>query len=94
MRVFYSVALLFLLMAADCSVGYAADAQIEIVVCNKKWPPPGCRDFPVTTALPPSPQFAAAQGYSLQMKGLNEEQLQKVLSLLGIDKSRIDLAPQ
>lgn len=70
---------------------HAADAQTAITICNDRWHPP-CRDFPVTTFVPGS-QATTGMGerYSLQVKSLDQSQLQRILPILGIDQSKIDL---
>jgi hypothetical protein len=93
MRAFFSAGL-FLLVSGHLASAYGADARIAVTICNDRWNPP-CRDFPVTTAVPVSPQIAeAGQRYSFQMKNLNQEQLNKLLSLLGVDQSKINLEAQ
>jgi hypothetical protein len=93
MRALYSAALL-LLLSGPWASAYGADARTAVTICNDRWNPP-CRDFPVTTAVPVSPQIAeTGQRYSFQMKNLNQDQLHKVLSLLGIDQNKINLESQ
>jgi hypothetical protein len=88
------LAAMLLVMAAANTPTYAADARVLITICNTQWSPP-CRDFPVTTAVPVSEDAApaaAANSYSVQLKGLNDNQLQKVFSMLGIDKNQVNLS--
>jgi hypothetical protein len=82
---------LFLLVSGHLTSAYGADARVLVTICNDNWNP-RCRDFPVTTAVPVSPQTAeVGQRYSLQLKDLSQEQLNKALSLLGVDQSKINL---
>jgi hypothetical protein len=93
MRALFCGALL-LVAAGNLASANGEEAQIQIVICNEKLNPP-CRNYPTTMAVPVSPKIAEVrEKYSFQMKDLNEEELQKVFSLLGIDKSKINLAPQ
>jgi hypothetical protein len=88
---------LILLGSASFVSAYAADAEASFKgqICNVNWNPP-CRPFDVSTAIPESPQSAEAQQprYSFQINRLTKEQLEKVLSLLGADKSKINLNEQ
>lgn len=93
MRAVFS-ALLLSALFGNLTSAYGADAQVQMIICNKAWDPQ-CRNYPVTTAVPLSPQIAGAgQRYSFQLNDLTKEQLEKVFSLLGIDENKINLAPQ